>query len=98
MINVVATVKVREESTAEFEQIVAGFRPRMLADSGCLRYDLQRVQNAPGTYVLLESYDSSEALQRHGASAEFTEFGAAIGAFLLGKPELTFLDPVGEQL
>lgn len=97
MINVVATVKIREDAADRFEQIVAEFRPRMLADSGCLRYDLQRVQNAPGTYALLETYDGSEALQRHGTSPEFVEFGKAIGEFLLGKPELTFLEPIGEQ-
>lgn len=97
VVNVVATVRVREESIEEFEAVVARTRPAMLADPGCLRYDLQRRRNEPGTYVLLEAYDSTDALRRHGASPEFAEFGKALASLVTGEPEVVLLTPVGEQ-
>ena len=93
-INVVATVRVRPEAIEEFEAVVARTRPLMLADPGCLRYDLQQRRGEAGTYVLLECYDSGEALQRHGSSAEFAEFGRAIGSLVTGAPEIVLLVPV----
>lgn len=96
-INVVATVRVREDATREFEALVARTRPLMLADEGCLRYDLQRRRDEPATYVLLETYDSSDALRRHGASPEFADFGRALASLAAGEPEIALLTPIGDQ-
>ena len=97
MINVTATFTVLEGRAAEFEAAVAAARPGMLADSGCLRYDLQRVSRSESSYVLLEAYDSSEAIRRHGELDAFRVFGAAIKDLLAEEPVVSILKPVGEQ-
>lgn len=98
MINVIARISVKPESTDAFEAAVATARPAFLADSGCLRYDLQRVAKSEGDYVFLEAYDSKEALARHGAMDEFAAFGKASADLVLGPPEVTVLRPVGDQV
>ncbi|WP_346006824.1 putative quinol monooxygenase [Janibacter terrae] len=98
MINVIARISVQPESTDEFETAVATARASFLADEGCLRYDLQRVARSEGDYVLLEAYDSKDALRRHGAMDEFAAFGEAIGTLVQGPPEVTVLSPVGDQV
>ncbi len=97
MINLTASFTVRADRTSEFEAAVAQARPAMLADVGCLRYDLQRVSKSETEYVLLEAYDSGEALQRHGQLDAFRELGDALKDVLAGAPVITILKPVGEQ-
>ena len=74
------------------EALVARTRRLMLADEGCLRYDLQRRRDEAATYVMLETYDSSDALRRHGASPEFAdarvELGGVISANKNADPSL----------
>lgn len=98
MINVTATIGVREGKSAEFEAAVAAARPGMLADPGCLRYDLQRVSGSKTDYVLLEAYEDGDAIRRHAESDEFTAFGAVLADLVSGEPAVTVLKPVGEQV
>lgn len=98
MINVMARFAVKEGREAQFEEAIAIARPQMMADSGCLRYDLQKSRRSSTDYVLLESYDSKEAIQRHGELEAFRAFGEAVKDLLEGEPEVVFLAPVGDQV
>ncbi len=98
MINVIARISVKPDSTQEFEAAVAAARGAFLSDVGCLRYDLQRVARSEGDYVLLEAYDSKDSLRRHGSMDEFAAFGAAIESLVQGPPEVIVLSPVGDQV
>ncbi|MTD59382.1 putative quinol monooxygenase [Amycolatopsis pithecellobii] len=97
MINVIAALSVREGQTAAFESAVAKARPEMLADRGCLRYDLQRSSERESDYVLLEAYDSSEAIRRHRELRAYREFGEVVGSLLTAEPVIWVLEPVGDQ-
>lgn len=97
MINVTAAVSVREDKTTEFEAAVAEARPGMLADPGCLRWDLQRVSRSTTDYVLLEAYADGDALKRHGAAPEFAAFGEVLKDLVSAPPTITVLKPVGAQ-
>jgi len=98
MINVTAAMTVREGCAQEFEQAIAEARPHMLADEGCLRYDLQRVNRSETDYVLLEAYDSGDAIRRHGELEAFKELGRRLEPLLAATPVITVLKPVGEQV
>jgi quinol monooxygenase YgiN len=98
MINVIARISVKPESTDAFEAAVATARTAFLADSGCLRYDLQRVAKSEGDYVFIEAYDSKDALRRHGEMAEFAAMGEATKTFVTGPPQVTVTSPVGDQV
>ena len=97
MINVTATFTVLEGRAAEFEAAIADARTGMLADPGCLRYDLQRVSRSETGYVLLETYDSSEAIRRHGELDAFRVLSKALKDLLAEEPIVAILKPVGEQ-
>ena len=97
MINVIATFSVLEGKTDAFEAAVAEARPSMLEDPGCLRYDLQRVSRRETDYVLLETYESGEAIRRHGELAAFRDFGLATKDLLAAEPAVSILKPVGGQ-
>lgn len=98
MINVTAQFTVREDKIAEFELAIAEARPHMLADEGCLRYDLQRVNKSENEYVLLEAYDSGDAIRRHGELDAFKDMGRALADLVAAEPVVTVMKPVGEQV
>lgn len=98
MINVTAQLSVREDKIVEFEAVVAAARPSMLADEGCLRYDLQRVTGSKTEYVLLEAYDSGDAIRRHGELQAFKDLGSQLADLLVAEPIVTVMKPVGEQV
>lgn len=76
---------------------------------GALRQALDTAQGEPGTrYYLLhadasdadtlwmyELYDSQEAFQAHAGSEAFKALGPALAPYLGGRPELTFMTPIG---
>lgn len=97
MINVVAKFAVVSGSEQTFEDTISEFRGKYMADPGCLRFDLQKHAKAEGAYVLLETYDSGDALRRHGESDDYREFSARMKDLLAQKPEVDILRPVGEQ-
>lgn len=62
------------------------------AEAGCILYDTCRVKDNPATLVVLEEWESQEALDAHMATPHFQAFIAAIGSALAGEPELTVLE------
>ena len=50
------------------------------------------------SYVLLESYESGDALRRHGESEDYKEFSARMKELLAQKPQVDIVRPVGEQV
>lgn len=97
MLTVTAALSVREDKIEEFEAAIAEARPAMLADEGCLRYDLQRVNGSPNSYVMLEVYDSGDAIRRHGELDAFKALSGKLAELLTAEPVITVLKPVGEQ-
>lgn len=98
MINVIATLTVRPGQAETLERAMASARERTLSNPDCLRYDLQRVRRSETGYVMLEAWASTEALQAHGASEAFAELGAVLATAVAGPPQVTVLQPVGDQV
>lgn len=98
MLNVIATITVHEGRGPELEEAVARLRPAMLADEGCLRWDLQQEGRSGTRYWLIEAYASGDALRAHGESDAFRELGQALEGLVDGPPVVTVLRPVGEQV
>ncbi len=77
--------------------------------AAALQGALDAAENEPGTltYILTEDaveadqlwmfemYTDQSALDAHMGSDTFKALGPAIGPFLGGRPELTFLKPIG---
>ncbi|WP_185995907.1 putative quinol monooxygenase [Nocardioides campestrisoli] len=98
MINVVATLSTKPGSGATLEAAVAEARSTVLANPRCSRYDLQQKRRSQTDYVMLEAWESTEALKEHTGSEAFKRLGGTLAEVLAGAPEILVLDPVGEQV
>jgi len=87
MIHVVAIIKTkpgkRDEVLSEFTQII----PAVFEEEGCLEYgpttdaiDAPNIQTAFGedTFVVIEKWTTSEALDAHGKSSHMVAYGEKV--------------------
>ena len=93
MIGVVATLKIQEGKGAEFEAVAKQLVEKVNAnEEGVVYYDLYK-QDAT-TYVFLEKYKDEAAKDLHGKTDYFKAFGAQMGAFMAGRPDIRVLEEV----
>ena len=96
MIGVVATLRVQDGKTAEFETLFTGLAAQVrAAEPGNIAYQLCRSRTETNSYKVLELYRDEDALKAHGASDHLKGAGAALGAVLAGRPEVEYLDAIG---
>jgi quinol monooxygenase YgiN len=95
MIGIVATLKIQEGKSAEFE---AAFKEAMAAvranEPGNLFYELVKSRTDPTTYKVLEGYTDEAAIAAHSASAHYKALGPKLGPCLAGRPDVELLDGV----
>ncbi len=89
---------IHEGTNEQFESAFAQARTEFLKDEGCLRYDLQKVRGSDVEYVLLETYESDEAVERHNANPALRTLGRALKGSLKSGPDIRILEPAGEQV
>lgn len=95
MIGAVATLKVQDGKTADFEKVFGELSRQVRAgEPGCLTYQLTKTRDEPNTYKVLELYASQDALNQHGSTDYFRAAMPGIGACLAGPPVIEFLDAV----
>ena len=88
MIGVVATIKCKDGTAADFEKAALELVEAVNANEpGCLFYRLFKTEEA-NTYRFLEAYKGPEAVEAHRGSDHFKTLGRAMGAFMAGPPEV----------
>ncbi len=93
MIGVVATLKIKEGSGADFEAVASQLVEKVNAnEDGVVYYDLYKEDDT--TYVFLERYKDQEAQDAHGKTDYFRKLGAKMGAFMAEAPEIKMLQSV----
>lgn len=93
MIGIVATLKIKEGSGADFEAVANQLVEKVNAnEEGVVYYDLYKQDDT--TYVFLERYKDQEAQEAHGKTDYFKELGAQMGGFMAGAPEVKVLQSV----
>lgn len=97
-INASVSFTIHEGTNEQFEAAFARTRAAFLADAGCLRYDLQKVRGTDVDYILFETYDSEEAVERHNANPSIRALGRALKGSLLSGPHILIMDPVGDHV
>jgi quinol monooxygenase YgiN len=96
MIGIIATLKVQDGKSAEFEQVFGELAGKVRAgEPGNLCYQLTRSRSDPSTYKVLELYKDQDALTHHGQTDYFRELGRKMGPCMAGRPEIETLDGVG---
>lgn len=97
-INASVSFTINEGTNEQFEKAFADTRAAFLADEGCLRYDLQKVRGSEVEYVLLETYESDEAIERHNANPELRTLGRGLKGSLKSGPHILILEAAGDQV
>ena len=89
MVGVVATLKIQEGKSDEFEKIATEAIAAVTEkEPGCLLYRLIKLKD--DTYVFIETYADQAALDAHGKSDHFKASGAKLATVLAGRPEIQF--------
>ena len=95
-IGVIATLKIQDGKTAEFEGFFTELAKQVRANEpGNIAYQLTKSRTDPNTYKVLELYKDQDALTHHGGTDYFKAAGPKFGAVLAGRPEIEYLDGVG---
>lgn len=90
---VIAKLNVAEGKEAEFEEIMLGLAEEVRAkEPGNQLYTLCRDDD--GNYLVMELYESAEALAVHGQSEHFKAAGAKFAGVMAGRPEIQRLEVV----
>jgi quinol monooxygenase YgiN len=94
-VGVVATLKIQDGKNADFEAAFARLSAAVRANEpGNKLYQLCKSRSDATTYVVMEIYESDDALKAHGGSEHFKTLGAGLGASLAGRPEIQYFDTV----
>jgi quinol monooxygenase YgiN len=94
MIAVIAKLNVAEGKEADFEKHMLGLAEQVRANEpGNHLYTL--CKDADGKYLVMELYESEEALTAHGQSDHFKAAGAGFAGLMAGAPDIQRLEVVG---
>jgi quinol monooxygenase YgiN len=90
-VTVIATLHAQDGKQADVLQAVSAVAPEVHSEPGCLRY-------APHTsgrnrVVLIESWESREALDAHAKSPGFTALGKQLEGLLSAPLDVTLAAP-----
>ena len=80
----------RAEATAAFQFAVDNVQH----EAGTINYIVLEDAADPDAIFVFEVYSDHDALAAHGGSDWFKEFGPKLAAFIDGKPEMRFLNPL----
>ncbi|MFU8815442.1 MAG: putative quinol monooxygenase [Pseudomonadales bacterium] len=93
-IAVIAKLNVAAGKEAEFEEAMLGLAADVRAkEPGNQLYTL--CKDSDGKYLMLELYDSAEALAAHGKSEHFRAAGKRFAGVMAGAPEIQRLEVIG---
>jgi quinol monooxygenase YgiN len=94
MLGLVATIKVKPGTGAQFEAVAKELVAEVRANEpGCKLYVLHRAE-AEDTYVFLERYVDAAAVEAHRKTDYFKTLGRKMGEFMAGPPEIVRLTEI----
>lgn len=84
-LTVIATLHVQPGKQAAFEARMAAMAAATRLEAGCILYDLQRAEDDPCEYIMVEYWRDAAALDEHFASAHMAALAADLPG-LLDRP------------
>ncbi|TFV53047.1 putative quinol monooxygenase [Blastococcus sp. TF02A_35] len=88
---VIATITPRPDAVDAVREAVLAAVPQVHAEPGCERYALHEGE---GFFVMVERWESVEALRVHGKAEALTNLGAAIGDKLAAPLDVRYLEAI----
>lgn len=83
---VLATITPKPDQVDAVREAILAAVPKVHEEPGC---ELYAVHEGRGAFVLVERWESSEALQVHGTAEALTTLGAQLADKLAGAPVVT---------
>ena len=94
-IGVLATLKVQDGKTADFEAVFGELAGQVRANEpGNKLYQVFKSRKEANTYVVMEIYADQAALEAHGKSDHFRAAGPKLGPTMAGRPDVQYFDSV----
>ncbi len=94
-LQVVATIPAKPEAADAIREALKTLVAATLEEQGCLAYELFESASAPGTFVTVERWVDSAALDAHMAMPHVAAAFAAADGALAGDVAIHPLQPVG---
>ena len=88
---VVATITPLPEHTDAVREAILAAGPAVHAEPGC---ELYALHEADGSFVMVERWESTEALRVHGKAEALTALGGRLAGKVAGAPVVQRLTPV----
>lgn len=95
---VVARGRVRAGKEEDVEQAFRDVMPPTHQEPGCKRYALHRGIDDRQTFVMIERWQSREALNDHLQTSHVQTLFGRLDDALEGPPELLILEPLSDSL
>ena len=94
-LQVVATIPAKPEAADAVREALTTLAEATRAEEGCLAYDLFESGSTPGTFVTVERWTDTAALDAHMATPHVAAAFAAAAGALSGEVAIHPLQPVG---
>jgi quinol monooxygenase YgiN len=88
---VVATITPKPDQVDAVREAILAAVPKVHAEPGC---ELYAVHEGAGEFVMVERWESPEALKVHGGAEALTTLGGQLAGKLQGAPEVRRLTAV----
>ncbi len=92
MIVVVAKIKAKAGKEAKVEKALKDVLPKVRKEKGTLSYTLNKSQNDPSTFMVLEKYKDMDAFVAHSSTTYLAEMFVEIMPFLDGDMAVELFD------
>lgn len=88
---VVATITPRPDAVDDVREALLAAVPKVHGEPGC---ELYALHEADGAFVMVERWESAEAMKVHGTAEPLATLGAALAGKLAAAPEIRRLSPL----
>jgi len=84
-ISIIATLTAKKDADAAFQVELKKLLKATLAEEGCLSYEIYECSDEKGKYIVIDQWESPEALNKHQTSPHYKYF-MHIAPALLADP------------